>query len=159
MLKQSGVEIITAIDGKNRSKDDLEMSLMNVITACQSKQEQIDKAERVDHGTTCGRIRRQQVSGLRLRRSMRRQPRQEKWRLVEDGWDCRIKYALNDQGEYVEVERFGNEITKDPNGIMADKETRHRPTKDTSDRLFYSPSIRQERVDTLQRIYQWFNNR
>jgi hypothetical protein len=60
-------------------------------------------------------------------------------------------------GYYVEVERYGNEVEKDPNGIMPDKEIRHRPAKDTSDRLFYSPSIRQERVDTLRRICEWFD--
>ena len=162
VLKQSGVEIVTAIDGKNRSKDDLEMSLMNVITACQSKQEQIDKAERVLTGKRAKALLGEYVGSKYLVYGFDvvcvGSHDQEKWRLVEDGWDCRTKYVLNEQGEYVEVERFGNEITKDPNGIMADKETRHRPTKDTSDRLFYSPSIRQERVDTLQRIYQWFDD-
>lgn len=77
--------------------------------------------------------------------------------MVEDAWDCRIKYVQNDQGEYIEAERYGNEIVKDANGIMPDKEIRHRPVKDTSDRLFYSPSIRQERVDTLDRICKWFD--
>jgi len=81
----------------------------------------------------------------------------EKWRLVEDGWNCRIKYVLNDQGEYVESERYRNEIIRDSNGIMPDKEIRHRPAKDSSDRLYYSPSIRQERVDTLRRICEWFD--
>src|SRR5262249_54761298 len=76
---------------------------------------------------------------------------------VEDAWDLRIKYIPNDKAEYVEVERYGNEIVKDPNGIMPDKEIRHRPAKDTSDRLFYSPSIRQQRVDTLRRICEWFD--
>lgn len=77
--------------------------------------------------------------------------------MVADGWDCRIKYTLNDAGEYVEVERYGNEIEKDPNGIVPGKEIRHRPAKDTSDRLFYSPSIMRERVDTLRCICEWFD--
>ena len=38
---------MTVIDGKDRSKGDLETRLLNAIAASQSRQEQIDKAERV----------------------------------------------------------------------------------------------------------------
>ncbi len=35
VLKRSGVDIITAYDGKNRSNGSLETSLLNAIAACQ----------------------------------------------------------------------------------------------------------------------------
>ena len=121
--------------------------LQNMNAAVQSKQEQIDKAERVLFGKRRRAVLGEFVGGKYLVYVFDivciGKDSQEKWRMVEDGWDCRIQYTPNDAGEYVEVERYGNEIEKDPNGIMPDKEIRHRPAKDTSDRLFYSPSIRQ----------------
>ena len=81
---------------------------------------------------------------------------EEKWRMVEDAWDVRVKYILDHNGDYIEVERYGNEVVKDPNGIMPDKPNRYRPTKEKGEKLFYSPSIRQERVDTLRRICEMF---
>jgi DNA invertase Pin-like site-specific DNA recombinase len=47
LLKKQGVRLITVIDGKDRSKGDLETTLLNAVAASQSRQEQIDKAERV----------------------------------------------------------------------------------------------------------------
>lgn len=161
ILDKHKVKLITAIDGKNLSKDDLQTDIGNVITASQSKQEQIDKAERVLTGKR-GKARLGEYVGSKylvfgFDVICVGSNGDEKWRLVEDGWDCRVKYVLNEDGHYVEVERYGNEIIKDPNGIMDDKEIRHRPSKDTSDKLYYSPSIRQERVDTLRRICEWFD--
>ncbi len=161
LLKKQGVRLITVTDGKDRSKGDLETTLLNAIAASQSRQEQIDKAERVLIGKRRRAILGEYVGGKYLVYGFDvvciGSNAQEKWRMVEDAWDCRIKYVLNDQSEYVEAERYGNEIIKDANRIMPDKEIRHRPAKDTSDRLMYSPSIRQERVDTLRRICEWFD--
>ena len=160
-LKEHKVTLITTIDGMDRSKEDMPTVIQNMIAACQSAQEQIDKAERVLTGKRAKALLGQyigskyQVYGFDV--VCIGSHGQEKWRLVEDAWDCRVKYVLNDRGEYVEAERYGNEIIIDSNGIMPDKEIRHRPVKDTSDRLFYSPSIRQERVDTLRRICEWFD--
>ena len=64
---------------------------------------------------------------------------EEKWRMVEDGWDVRVKYILDHNGDYIEVERYGNEVVKDPNGIMPDKPIRYRPKKKKGEKLFYSP--------------------
>jgi hypothetical protein len=161
LLKKQGVRLVTVIDGKDRSKGDLETTLMNAIAASQSRQEQIDKAERVLVGKRRRAVLGEYVGSKYLVYGFDvvciGKDGQEKWRMVEDAWDLRIKVILSDKGPYVEVERYGNEIIKDPNGIMPDKEIRHRPAKDTSDRLFYSPSIRQERVDTLRRICEWFD--
>jgi hypothetical protein len=49
---------------------------------------------------------------------------------------------LNDKGEYVEAERYGNEIIKDDNAIMPDKELRHRPAKDTTRSTNSEQSVR-----------------
>lgn len=46
-LRKHHVRLVTAIDGEDRSKTDLKTIILNVIAACQSQQEQIDKAERV----------------------------------------------------------------------------------------------------------------
>lgn len=77
VLKRLGVRLITVIDGKDRSKDDLETAVTNAVAACQSHQEQIDKAERVLFGETSpgclGRVGRLQVSGLRVRCGLHRQ--------------------------------------------------------------------------------------
>jgi len=35
---------------------------------------------------------------------------QEKWHMVEDAWDVPVKNALDDNGEYREVDRYGNEV-------------------------------------------------
>jgi len=161
VLKQGGVRLITAIDGKDRSKGDLETSIVNTVGASQSRQEQIDKAERVLFGKRRRAVLGEYVGSKYVVYGFDvvciGKDGKEKWRMVEDAWDLRIKYILNDKGEYVESERYGNEIVKDTNGIMPDKEIRHRPSKDTSDRLFYSPSIRQERIDTLLRLCEMFD--
>lgn len=162
LLKRQGVRLITVVDGQDRSKSDLATTITNTIAACQSRQEQIDKAERVLIGKRRRAVLGEYIGSKTLvygfdlvcigRDGL------EKWRMVEDSWSLRIKYIQNDQSDYVEAERYVNEIIKDDNTIMADKEIRHRPAKDTSDRLFYSPSIRQERVDTLRRIFDWFDS-
>lgn len=161
LLKKQGVRLITVIDGKDRSKSDLETTITNAVAAGQSRQEQIDKAERVLIGKRRRAVLGEYVGSKCLVYGFDvvciGGGGREKWRMVEDAWDLRIKYTLNDKDEYVEVERYGNEIVKDANSIMPDKEIRHRPAKDTPDRLFYSPSIRQERVDTLRRICEWFD--
>lgn len=161
ILDKHGVRLITAIDGKDRSKDNLQTDIENVIAASQSKQEQIDKAERVLTGKRGKASKGEYIGGKTLVYGFDvvciGRDGKEKWRMVEDAADCRIKYSLNDDGEYVEVERYGNEVIKDPNGIMADTVERHRPTKDSSDRLYYRPSIRQERVDTLRRMCEWYD--
>ena len=161
VLKRVGVLLITVIDGKDRSKDDMETVIVNTVGASQSRQEQIDKAERVLFGKRRRAVLGEYVGSKYLVYGFdvicMGKDGAEKWRLVEDGWGLRIKYILNDKGEYIEAERFGNENVKDDNGIMPDKEIRHRPSKDSSDRLFYSPSIRQERVDTLLRICEMFD--
>ncbi len=161
ILKRGGVRLITAIDGKDRSKSDLETVIVNSVGASQSRQEQIDKAERVLFGKRRRAVLGEYVGSKYLVYGFDvvciGKDGNEKWRLIDDAWDVRIKYIPNDKGEYVEAERYGNEITKDVNGIMPDKEVRHRPAKDSSDRQFYSPSIRQERVNTLLRICEMFD--
>jgi DNA invertase Pin-like site-specific DNA recombinase len=161
ILKQGGVRLITAIDGKDHSKGDLETVIINAVAASQSRQEQIDKAERVLFGKRRRAVLGEFVGSKYLVYGFDvvciGKDGNEKWRLVEDAWDVRIKYITNDRGEHIEAERYGNEISKDVNGIMPDKEVRHRPAKDSSDRLLYSPSIRQERVDTLLRICEMFD--
>ncbi len=161
-LNKHGVKLVTAIDGKDRSKSDLETTLLNAIAASQSKQEQIDKAERLLTGKRAKALLGEYIGTKNLAYGFDvlciGKDGKEKWRLVEDGQDVRIKYVLNKQGDYAEAERYGNETITDPNGIMPDKEIRHRPAKDSSDRLFYSPSIRQERVNTLRRICEWFDS-
>ncbi len=149
IVDKHGVRLITAIDGKDRSKDNLQTDIENVIAASQSKQEQIDKAERVLTGKRGKATKGEYIGGKTLVYGFDvvciGRDGKEKWRMVEDAADCRIKYTLNDGGEYVEVERYGNEVIKDRNGIMPDTVERHRPTKDSSDRLYYRPSIRQAR--------------
>ncbi|MCY2947579.1 MAG: recombinase family protein [Planctomycetota bacterium] len=162
LLKRQGVRLITVVDGQDRSKSDLATTITNTIAAGQSRQEQIDKAERVLIGKRHKAVLGEYIGSKTLvygfdlvcigREGL------EKWRMVEDSWSLRIKFIRNNQNEYVEAERYVNEIIKDDNAIMADKEIRHRPAKDSSDRLFYSPSIRQERVDTLRRIFEWFDS-
>lgn len=161
VLKRQGVKLVTAIDGRECSKGDLENSVLNVVAACQSKQEQIDKAERVLTGKRAKAILGEWVGSKYVTYGFDvvciGSNGQEKWRLVEDAWDDRIKYALNDDGIYEEVERYTNETIIDESGVMPDKVIRHRPRKDSSDRLFYSPSIRDERVETLRRICEMFS--
>jgi DNA invertase Pin-like site-specific DNA recombinase len=160
ILKQDNVRLITTIDGENRSKTDLQTVLMNAVAAAQSTFEQIDKAERVLTGKRGKAILGQYLGGKYLVYGCDLvcigRDGQEKWRLVEDGWDLRIKYILDQNGDYVEAQRYGNEEVKDPNGIMPDKLVRFRPTKEKGEQLFYSPSIRQERVDTLRRMCEMF---
>ena len=162
ILDKHGVRLITAIDGKDRSKDNLATDIENVIAASQSKQEQIDKAERVLTGKRGKASKGEYIGGKTLVYGFDvvciGRDENEKWRMVEDAADCRIKYIRNDDGDYIEVERYSNEIIKDASGIMPDTEKRHRPTKDSSDRLYYRPSIRQERVDTVRRMCEWYNS-
>jgi hypothetical protein len=47
VLKQNKVRLITTVDGRDRSRIDLATMVENVVGAAQSRQEQIDKAERV----------------------------------------------------------------------------------------------------------------
>ena len=47
MLEQHHVRLITTLDGQDRSKDDIYTTIMNALAASQSRQEQIDKADRV----------------------------------------------------------------------------------------------------------------
>lgn len=140
LLKKQGVRLITVIDGKDRSKTDLETTLLNAVAASQSRQEQIHKAERVLVGKRRWAVLGEYIGSKYLVYGFDvvcvDSSGQEKWRMVEDSRDCRIKYVQNDKGEYIEAERYGNEIVKDDNDIMPDKEIRHRPAKDTSDRLF-----------------------
>ena len=162
LLKRQGVRLITVIDGTDLSRTDLVTTITNALKASQSKQEQIDKAERVLIGKRRRAVLGEYIGSKTLvygfdlvcigRDGI------EKWRMVEDAWNLRVKYIQNHHDEYIEAERYSNETITDGNGIMADKEIRHRPAKDTSDRLFYSPSIRQERVDTLRRIFDWFDS-
>ena len=146
ILKEHRVRLITAIDGVDLSKDDLATILQNVLAAAQSKQEQIDKAERVLTGKRGKAVLGQYLGGKYLVYGFDLvcigRDGEEKWRMVEDGWDLRVKYILDHNGDYVEVERYGNEVVKDPNGIMPDKPNRFRPTKEKGEKLFYSPSIR-----------------
>lgn len=133
LLNKQGVRLITAIDGKDRSKGDLETTITNAVAACQSRQEQIDKAERVLVGKRRRAVLGEYIGSKYLVYGFDvvciGKDGNEKWRLVEDTYDLRIKYVPNDDGEYVEAERYGNENVKDPNGIMPDKEIRHRPAK------------------------------
>ncbi len=160
ILKQNNVKLITTIDGENHSKTDLQTVLMNAVAAAQSTQEQIDKAERVLTGKRGKAVLGQYLGGKYLVYGCDLvcigRDGQEKWRMVEDGWDVRVKYVLDDNAEYREVQRYGNEVINDPNGIMPDKLVRFRPTKEKGEQLFYSPSIRQERVKTLCRICEMF---
>ena len=162
LLDQKGVRLITVIDGKDCSKIDLSTIINNTISASQSRQEQIDKAERV----LVGKRRKAELGEYIGTKSLvygfdlvcLGHDGSEKWRMVEDSCNCRVKYRPDKTGNYVECERFSNEVIKDPHGIMPDKVIRHRPSKDTSDRLVYSPSIRSERVETIRRICDWFLN-
>jgi DNA invertase Pin-like site-specific DNA recombinase len=160
-LKKLRAKLITTTDGQNRSREDMATVIPNMIASCQSAQEQIDKSERVLAGKRAKALLGEYVGGKYLVYGFDvvcvGRDGTEKWRLVEDAYDLRIKYVLNDQGEYVEAERYGNEVVIDPEGIMPDKGRRHRPSKDSSDRLFYSPSIREERVATLRRICERFD--
>ncbi len=160
ILKEQKVRLITAIDGVDLSKDDLATILQNAVAAAQSKLEQIDKAERVLTGKRGKAVLGQYLGGKYLVYGFDLvcigRDGEEKWRMVEDGWDVRVKYILDHNGDYIEAERYGNEVVKDPNGIMPDKPNRYRPTKEKGEKLFYSPSIRQERVDTLRRICEMF---
>jgi len=160
ILKQNNVKLITTIDGENHSKTDLKTVLMNAVAAAQSTQEQIDKAERVLTGKRGKAILGQYLGSKYLVYGcdlvcIGRDGR-EKWRMVEDGWDVRVKYALDENGEYREVERYCNKVVKDRNGIMPDKLVRYRPKAEEGEQLFYSPSIRQDRVKTLCRMCEMF---
>ena len=133
---------------------------MNAVAAAQSTQEQVDKAERVLTGKRGKAILGQYLGGKYLVYGFDLicigRDGEEKWRMVEDGWDLRIKYVLDQNGDYIEAERYGNEVVKDPNSIMPDKLVRYRPKAEKGEQLFYSPSIRQERVKTLRRICELF---
>jgi DNA invertase Pin-like site-specific DNA recombinase len=160
ILKQNKVKLITTIDGMDRSKTDLATMLQNVVAAAQSTQEQIDKAERVLTGKRGKAVLGQYLGGKYLTYGFDLvcigRDAQEKWRMVEDAYDLRIKYTFDESGNYTEAERYGNEVAKDPNGIMPDKLLRYRPRAEKGEQLFYSPSIRQQRVDTLRRICEMF---
>ena len=95
ILKREGVRLITAIDGKDRSKGDMETAILNAVAACQSRQEQIDKAERVLFGKRRRAVLGEYVGSKYLVYGFDvvciGKDGQEKWRMVEDGWDCRIK--------------------------------------------------------------------
>jgi DNA invertase Pin-like site-specific DNA recombinase len=161
LLKKHRVRLVTTIDERDCSKEDLATVIQNMIAACQSKQEQIDKAERVLTGKRAKAVLGEYIGSKYLTYGFDviciGSNGVEKWRLVEDAWDVRVKYVLNARGEYEEVERYGNEIQTDTNGIMPNKEIRYRPAKDRSDKLYYSPSIREERVGTLRRICEMFD--
>jgi hypothetical protein len=55
-----------------------------------------------------------------------------------------------------EIERYGNQVVQDADGIMPDTTIRYRPKKERGERLVCLPSIRQERVATLRRICELF---
>jgi DNA invertase Pin-like site-specific DNA recombinase len=145
ILKQNNVKLITTIDGENHSKTDLKTVLMNAVAAAQSKQEQIDKAERVLSGKRGKAVLGQYLGSKYLVYGCDLvcigRDGQEKWRMVEDGWDVRVKYVLDESGEYREVERYGNQVVKDPNGIMPDKLVRYRPKAEKGEQLFSRPAF------------------
>jgi DNA invertase Pin-like site-specific DNA recombinase len=159
ILERNGVSLITTLDGQDHSKDDIYTTIMNAIAASQSRQEQVDKADRVLLGKRKTASQGEYIGSKYLTYGFDLvcigRDGKEKWRLVEDGYDCRIKYVVAG-GKYLEFERYGNEVWKDPDGVMPDKIIRYRPHKDRGDRLIYLPSIRQERVDTLRRICEMF---
>ena len=159
ILGQSNVRLITTIDGQDHSRDDIATSITNTIAASQSRQEQIDKADRVLGGKRDTASQGEYIGGKYLTYGFdlvcKDKDGTEKWRLVEESYDCRIKYALAG-GQYVEIQRYGNEVVKDPDRIMPDKIIRYRPKKERGERLMCLPSIRQERVATLRRMCELF---
>lgn len=87
ILKRSGVRLVTALDGKDHSRDDLETIIVNAVAASQSRQEQIDKAERVllanDAGPCWGNTW-LKVSGVWVRCSLH--PGKDGEEKVANGW-------------------------------------------------------------------------
>ena len=159
ILERSNVRLITTIDGQDHSRDNIATSITNTIAANQSRQEQIDKAERVLGGKRDTASQGEYIGGKYLTYGFdlvcKDKDGNEKWRLVEESYDCRIKYALAG-GQYIEVQQYGNEVVKDPDRIMPDKIIRYRPEKERGERLMCLPSMRQERVATLRRICELF---
>jgi DNA invertase Pin-like site-specific DNA recombinase len=159
LLDQHKVSLITTIDGKDHNNDDIATTITNAIEASQSRQEQIDKSERVLGGKRDTASKGDFIGGKYLAYGFdlvcKDKDGNERWRLVDESYDCRIKYILID-GKYVEVQRYGNEVVKDPDRIMPDKIIRYRPRKERGERLMCLPSMREERVATLKRICEWF---
>ncbi len=159
ILDQNKVRLITSIDGQDHSRDDIATTITNAIAAGTSRQEQIDKSERVLFGKQKTARQGEYLGGKCLTYGFDLvcigRDGNEKWRLVEQNPDCRIKYALTG-GQYLEVERYGIEIWKDPDGVMPDKKNRFGPKKERGERLIYMPSIRKERVETLRRMCELF---
>ena len=116
ILKQGGVRLITAIDGKDHSKGDLETVIVNAVAASQSRQEQIDKAERVLFGKRRRAVLGEFVGSKYLVYGFDvvciGKDGNEKWRLVEDAWDVRIKYITNDRGEHIEAENMATKSAR-----------------------------------------------
>ena len=159
LLDQHKVSLITTIDGQDHNRDDIYTTITNAIAASQSRQEQIDKADRVLSGKRDTASQGEYIGGKYLTYGFdlvcKDKDGNERWRLVEEGKDCRIKYAL-DGGKYVEVQRYGNEVVQDPDGIMPDKTIHYRPTKERGERLMCLPTIREERLAILRRICELF---
>ena len=98
ILEKSNVRLITTIDGQDHSKDDIATSITNTIAASQSRQEQIDKADRVLVGKRKTASQGEYIGGKYLTYGFDLvcigRDGNEKWRLVEESYDCRIKYVL-----------------------------------------------------------------
>ena len=159
ILEENSVSLITTIDGQDHSRDDIPTTILNAIAAGQSRQEQIDKSERVLVGKQKIARQGEYIGSKYLTYGFDLvcfgRDGKEKWRLVEDGYDCRIKYVLSG-GQYLEVERYGIKVWKDPDGVMPDKNERFGPKKERGERLTYMPSIRTERLETLRRMCELF---
>ena len=159
ILEKSNVRLITTIDGQDHSQDDIATSITNTIAANQSRQEQVDKADRVVSGKRATASQGEYIGGKYLTYGFdlvcKDKDGNERWRLVEESYNCRIKYILAG-GQYIEDKRYGNEVVKDPDGIMPDKIIRYRPKKERGERLMCLPSIREERVAVLRRICELF---
>ena len=109
ILEQNSVRLITTIDGQDHSKDDIHTNIMNALAASQSRQEQIDKSDRVLVGKRKTARQGEYIGGKYLTYGFDLvcigRDGNEKWRLVEESYDCRVKYVLSG-GQYLEVERY-----------------------------------------------------
>ena len=110
ILEQNDVRLITTLDRQDRSKGEIYTNIMNALGSSQSHQEQVDKADRVLVGKRKTASQGEYISGKYLTYGFdlvcKDKDGNERWRLVEESYDCRIKYGLVG-GKYVEVQRYG----------------------------------------------------
>jgi hypothetical protein len=98
LLDQHKFSVITAIDGQDHNRDDIYTTITNAIAASQSRQEQVDKADRVLVGKRKTASQGEYIGGKYLTYGFdlvcKDKDGNARWRLVEESYGCRIKYAL-----------------------------------------------------------------